>query len=410
MNLELFIAKRLALGDKKSFSRFIIRIAIVAISLSVAVMIISSCMVSGFSKEIKERIFGFWGEIHITNFENSESFESTPIKKGQVLIEKIKLSNDVKNIAPFIIKAGILKTENEMDGIVLKGVDVSYDWKTIQAFIKDGNGIKYKSDSTSSKEIMISQSTAKKLNLKVGDKVIVYFIQKELSAPIGRKLKVSGIFQTGLEEYDQQYALVDIQLLRQLNQWQTDEVAGYEVRLHDMKKMDAFKDSIYYKYIDQKVNAQTMRDINRNIFEWLDLTRVSGYMILAFAFLIAVLNMVTALIILIIDRTNMIGILKSIGASNKSITKVFVYNAAYIILNGLFWGNVMGLGICILQQHFGFIKMNQENYYLSEAPVYFNLLSILLINVGTLLICTFIMLLPTRLISKISPIKAIRFE
>ncbi|MEZ5055049.1 MAG: ABC transporter permease [Chitinophagales bacterium] len=410
MNLELFIAKRLALGDKKSFSRFIIRIAIVAISLSVAVMIISSCMVSGFSKEIKERIFGFWGEIHITNFENSESFESTPIKKGQVLIEKIKLSNDVKNIAPFIIKAGILKTENEMDGIVLKGVDVSYDWKTIQAFIKDGNGIKYKSDSTSSKEILISQSTAKKLNLKVGDKVIVYFIQKELSAPIGRKLKVSGIFQTGLEEYDQQYALVDIQLLRQLNQWQTDEVAGYEVRLHDMKKMDAFKDSIYYKYIDQKVNAQTMRDINRNIFEWLDLTRVSGYMILAFAFLIAVLNMVTALIILIIDRTNMIGILKSLGASNKSITKVFVYNAAYIILNGLFWGNVMGLGICILQQHFGFIKMNQENYYLSEAPVYFNLLSILLINVGTLLICTFIMLLPTRLISKISPIKAIRFE
>ncbi len=410
MNLELFIAKRLALGDKKSFSRFIIRIAIVAISLSVAVMIISSCMVSGFSKEIKERIFGFWGEIHITNFENSESFESTPIKKGQVLIEKIKLSNDVKNIAPFIIKAGILKTENEMDGIVLKGVDVSYDWKTIQDFIKDGNGIKYKSDSTSSKEILISQSTAKKLNLKVGDKVIVYFIQKELSAPIGRKLKVSGIFQTGLEEYDQQYALVDIQLLRQLNQWQTDEVAGYEVRLHDMRKMDAFKDSIYYKYIDQKVNAQTMRDINRNIFEWLDLTRVSGYMILAFAFLIAVLNMVTALIILIIDRTNMIGILKSIGASNKSITKVFVYNAAYIILNGLFWGNVMGLGICILQQHFGFIKMNQENYYLSEAPVYFNLLSILLINVGTLLICTFIMLLPTRLISKISPIKAIRFE
>lgn len=410
MNLELFIAKRLALGDKKSFSRFIIRIAIVAISLSVAVMIISSCMVSGFSKEIKERIFGFWGEIHITNFENSESFESTPIKKGQVLIDKIMQSKDVKNIAPFIIKAGILKTENDIDGIVLKGVDASYDWKTIQAFIKNGNVITYKTDSTSSKEILISQSTSKKLNLKVGDKVIVYFIQKELSAPIGRKLVVSGIFQTGLEEYDQQYALVDMQLLRQLNQWQADEVAGYEVRLYDMKKMDAFKDSIYYKYIDQKVNAQTMRDINRNIFEWLDLTRVSGYMILAFAFLIAVLNMVTALIILIIDRTNMIGILKSIGASNKSITKVFVYNAAYIIMNGLFWGNVIGLGVCILQHYFGFIKMNQENYYLSEAPVYFNLLSILLINLGTLVICTLIMLLPTRLISKISPIKAIRFE
>ncbi len=409
VNTELFIAKRLALGDKKSFSRFIIRIAIIAIALSVSVMIVSTCMVSGFSKEIKERIFGFWGEVHITNFENSDSYETTPIKKEQVQVNKLRLANDVRNIAPFIVKAGILKTKTEIEGIALKGVDKEYDWKMIQTYVKEGNILSFK-DSTASKDILISQSTSKRLNLKVGDNVLAYFIRKDLESPLGRKLKVCGIFHTGLAEYDKQYALVDIQLLRELNQWQEDEVAGYEVRLKDMDKMDAFKDSVYFKYIDQKVNAQTMKDINPNIFDWLEFTRLTGYLVLAFAFLIAVLNMITALIILIIDRTGMIGILKSIGASNKCISKIFIYNAAYIILNGLFWGNVLGLGICLMQHFTGFIKLNEENYYLSEAPVYFNLWSILLINIGTLMVCTLILLLPTRLVSRITPMKAIRFK
>lgn len=409
MNLELFIAKRLALGDKKSFSRFIIRIAMVAITLSVAVMIVSTCMVSGFSKEIKERIFGFWGEIHITNFDNNESFETTPIKKEQVFLDKIRKANDVRNVAPFIIKAGILKTKSEIEGIALKGVDKDYDWKTIQTYLKEGNILSFK-DTIASKDILISKSTAKRLNLKVGDNVIAYFIRKDLVAPLGRKLKVCGIFHTGLEEYDKQYALVDIQLLRELNQWKANEVAGYEVRLKNMDRMDAFKDSIYYKYVDQSVNAQTMKEINRNIFEWLDLQKINEYLILGFMVLVAMLNMITALIILILDRTNMIGILKSLGANNKSITKVFIYNAAYIILNGLFWGNILGLGICLMQHYTGFIKLNEENYYLSVAPVYFNIWAIVLINIGTLLICTVILLLPTRLISRISPMKAIRFE
>ncbi len=409
MNLELFIAKRLALGDKKSFSRFIIRIAMVAIALSVAVMIVSTCMVSGFSKEIKERIFGFWGEIHITNFDNNESFETTPIKKEQVFLDKIRKANDVRNVAPFIIKAGILKTKSEIEGIALKGVDKDYDWKTIQTYLKEGSILSFK-DTIASKDILISKSTAKRLNLKVGDNVIAYFIRKDLVAPLGRKLKVCGIFHTGLEEYDKQYALVDIQLLRELNQWKANEVAGYEVRLKNMDRMDAFKDSIYYKYVDQSVNAQTMKEINRNIFEWLDLQKINEYLILGFMVLVAMLNMITALIILILDRTNMIGILKSLGANNKSITKVFIYNAAYIILNGLFWGNILGLGICLIQHYTGFIKLNEENYYLSVAPVYFNIWAIVLINIGTLLICTVILLLPTRLISRISPMKAIRFE
>ena len=409
MNLELFIAKRLALGDKKSFSRFIIRIAVIAIALSVSVMIVSTCMVSGFSKEIKNRIFGFWGEIHIVSYDNTESFETLPIKKEQIQIEKLKQSKEVRNVAPFIIKAGILKTKTDIEGIVLKGVNKEYDWKTIDNYLKDGTNLTLK-DSIASKEIMVSKSTANRLNLKVGDNIIAYFIRSDLAAPIGRKLKVVGIFHTGLEEYDKQYALVDIRLLRELNQWQENEVSGYEVRLTNMDNMDAFKDSIYYKYIDQKANAQTMKDINRNIFEWLDLQKVNEYLILGFMILVAMLNMVTALIILILDRTNMIGILKSLGTSNKSITKIFIYNAAYIVMNGLFWGNLLGIGICALQYYTGFIKLNEENYYLRVAPVDFNVWSILLINMGTLLICTVILLLPTRLISRISPMKAIRFQ
>ncbi|HMW12540.1 MAG: ABC transporter permease [Chitinophagales bacterium] len=409
INTELFIAKRLALGDKNSFSRFIIRIAVVAIALSVTVMIVSTCMVSGFSKEIKERIFGFWGQVHITNFANNESLETMPIKKEQVLVDKIRNAKDVKNIAPFITKAGILKTKTDIEGIALKGINKEYDWKTIQSYIKQGNIIAY-NDSSASKDILISQSTAKRLHLQVGDKVIAYFIRKELAAPIGRKLQVCGIFHTGLEEYDKQYALVDMELLRTLNQWQANEVAGYEIRLHDMNKMDAFKDSVYYKYVDQSVNAQTMKDINRNIFEWLDLQKVNEYLIVGFMVIVAMLNMITALIILILDRTNMIGILKALGANSKSITNIFLYNASYIILNGLFWGNLFGIGLCLLQRFTGFIKLNEENYYLSVAPVDFNIIAILLINAGTLVICTLVLLLPTQLINKISPIKAIRFE
>jgi lipoprotein-releasing system permease protein len=409
VNFPLFVSKRLALGDKKSFSRFIIAIAIAAIALSVAVMIVSTCMVTGFSKEIKERIFGFWGEIHITGFDNNESLESTPIKKEQVLLDPLRKSKEVRNVAPFIVKAGILKTKTEIEGIALKGVDASYDWKTIDGYLTGGR-LPNVGDSVASKDILLSRSTARKLRLKPGDNVIAYFIRSDLSSPLGRRLHVSGIYHTGLEEYDKQFALVDIRVLRELNQWHEDEVAGYEVRLKDMNKMDAFKDSVYMKYVDQTVNAQTMKDINRNIFEWLDLQTVNEYLILGFMILVAVLNMITALIILILDRTNMIGILKSMGAGNSVISKIFIYNAAYIILNGLFWGNLIGLGICLLQHYTGFIQLNEENYYLSVAPVYFNVAGIVLINVGTLVICTCILLLPVKLISRITPVRAIRFK
>ncbi len=400
----------MALGDKSSFSRFIIRIAIIAISLSVAVMIISACMVTGFSKEIKKRIFGFWGEVHIENFEVSNAYETLPVNTSQLQLKKLKQNAAIKNIAPYIIKPTILKTKKEIEGIILKGVDSSYDWKSIMPFIRQGRVIHYVKDTAAVKEILVSQTTADKLNIKLGDKVIAYFIKKEQSNTIGRKLEVVGIYHTGLDEYDKDFALVDMRLLQELNQWKQGDAAGYEVRLWDMNRMNELKDSIYYKYIGQELKAVTMREENLNIFEWLDLQRVNEYLILGLMIIIAVLNMITALIILILDRTKMIGILKALGADNSSISTLFIYNALYIIVYGLLWGNIIGLGFCVIQHYTGIIKLNEANYYLSVAPIYFNIPFILAVNVGTVVICMLILLVPVQLISNISPLKSIRFE
>jgi len=362
------------------------------------------------SKEIKKRIFGFWGEVHIENFEVSNAYETLPVNTSQLQLKKLKQNTAIKNIAPYIIKPTILKTKKDIEGIILKGVDSSYDWKSIMPFIRQGRVIHYVKDTAAVKEILVSQTTADKLNIKLGDKVIAYFIKKEQSNTIGRKLEVVGIYHTGLDEYDKDFALVDMRLLQELNQWKQGDAAGYEVRLWDMNRMNELKDSIYYKYIGQELKAVTMREENLNIFEWLDLQRVNEYLILGLMIIIAVLNMITALIILILDRTKMIGILKALGADNSSISTLFIYNALYIIVYGLLWGNIIGLGFCVIQHYTGIIKLNEANYYLSEAPIYFNIPFILAVNVGTVVICMLILLVPVQLISNISPLKSIRFE
>ncbi len=409
MNLEHFISKRLSWQDKGSFSRFIIRIAVIAIALSVSVMIITTCMINGFTHEVKEKVFGFWGEIHIHNQDNNNSFEEIPIDNNQKYVEAIKKLRQVKNVSPFITKAGILKTKTDIDGIVLKGVDKNYDWNFIQQYLVSGKILSF-NDSGFSKQILISQSKAKKLHLKTGDKVIAYFIRKDSPVPLGRKLEISGIYNTGLEEYDSKFGIVDLEMLRQINQWGPMQIGGWEVRLHNVDDMDTVNNKIYYSIIDNTLYSETIHDIYPNIFEWLNLQQVNEYVILIIMIVVAVLNMVTALIILILDRTQMIGILKALGAENGSIRQIFIYKMTYIVANGLFWGNLLGCTLCLLQKQFSFIHLNEENYLLSVAPIHFNVFYILAINAGTLLICSLVMLLPAALISRISPIKAIRFE
>jgi lipoprotein-releasing system permease protein len=409
LNFEFFIAKRIAFGEKKSFSNFIIRIAIVAIALSLAIMISAVCMVGGFTKEIKEKIFGFWGEIHIHKLENSNSFEANAININEINVAKIKKLDAVKYVSPYITKAGIIKTKTEIEGVVVKGIDKNFDWNFVQNYIVEGLKIQF-TDTGFSKNILISKVQANKLNLKVGDKIILYFLKKETPQPIGRKVEISGIYKTGLYEYDEKFILCDLALLQQINHWQKSEITGLEIRLHDIDKMDKIKDKIYYSIIDNTKYAETIKEIYPNIFEWLNLQKTNEYIVMMIMAIVAILNMISALIILILDRTQMVGILKALGASTAKIERIFVFQATYIVFYGILIGNAIAFLICLIQKYTGIIKLNEENYYLSEVPVYFDIPMILLINISTFIICYLVLYLPSKIIGKITPIKAIRFE
>ena len=372
-------------------------------------MICSICMVGGFTREIKEKIFGFWGEIHIHNLDNKSSFEAEPIDVSTININKIKSLSEVKIVSPYITKAGILKSKTEIEGIAVKGIDQHTDWTFINDYIIDGKAINY-TDTAFSKDVLISKVLANKLNLKVDDNIIVYFLKKQTTQPIGRKVHISGIYKTGLYEYDEKFVLCDLRLLQQINMWQPNEVTGLEVRLKDMGKMDAIKDKIYYTIIDNTKYAETIKEVYPSIFEWLNLQKTNEYIILLIMAVVALLNMVSALIILILDRTQMIGILKALGASTRKIEKIFIYQASYIIFYGLILGNSLAMILCLIQRYTGIIKLNEENYYLSEVPVYFDIPKILIVNILTFVICFLVLYIPSRIIGKISPIKAIRFD
>lgn len=409
LNVEFYIAKRIAQGKNQSFSRFIIRIAIIAIALSVAIMICSVCMVGGFTKEIKEKIFGFWGEIHIHSLDNQNSFEANAININSVNIEKIKKIDAVRYVSPYITKAGIVKSKTDIEGAVIKGVNADFDWNFIKQYIVDGNTIKY-NDSSFSKDVLVSKVMADKLNLKVDDKIIIYFLKKESPQPIGRKVNIAGIYKTGLYEYDEKFILSDLRLLQQINNWTENDISGLEVRLNDMNQMNVVKDEIYYTILDNTKYAETIREVYPSIFEWLDLQKTNEMIILIIMSVVAILNMISALIILILDRTQMIGILKALGTRVRSIEKIFIYQATYIVFYGLLFGNLIAIVICLIQKYTKVIKLNEENYYLSHVPVYFDIPMILLINVLTFIICYLVLYIPSKIIGKISPIKAIRFD
>jgi len=406
MNFALFISRRLAFNSKQSFSRFIIRVAMIAVALSVAVMIVAGAIVSGFQKEISEKVFGFWGHIVIRSYEENTSYGEEPIKSAQPFYPSLEKVNGVRHIQVFATKAGIIKTQNEIEGIVLRGIGNDFDWSFLQQYIVAGKKITA-GDSSSQKQIIFSQTTADRLNLKVGDDVLVYFVQEPMRY---RKLKITGIYKTGLDEYDRMYALVDIGLIQRLNDWQPGEVGGFEVFINNVDDLNAMGNLINENYVGEKLQARTLREINPNLFDWLDLQNMNERVIIILMILVAVINMTTVLLILILERTNMIGILKSLGGSNWMIRKIFLYHAAYITGLGLLLGNFLGIGISLAQKYFHIIHLDEQSYYVSVAPVLINPLYVILINAGTLLVCLITLILPSYLVSRISPVKAIRFE
>ncbi len=378
----------------------------IAVSLSVAIMIVAGSIVSGFQKEISEKVFGFWGHIIIRSYEENTSYGEEPISSLQSFYPSLEKEDGVRHIQVFATKAGIIKTENEIEGIVLRGIGKDFDWSFLQKYLVKGTKISA-GDSASQKQIIISQTTADRLKLMVGDEVVVYFVQDPMRY---RKLTIAGIYKTGLDEYDRMYALVDIGLIRRLNGWKMNEVGGFEVYISNVNDLDKMGYLINQNFVGQKLEARTMRDINPNLFDWLNLQNVNEQVIIILMILVAVINMTTVLLILILERTNMIGILKSLGASDWMIRKIFLYHAAYITGLGLLLGNFLGIGLALAQKYLHIIRLDEQSYYVSVAPVMLDPVYIILINAGTLIVCLITLIIPSYLVSRISPVKAIRFE
>ncbi|MFQ5445844.1 MAG: ABC transporter permease [Saprospiraceae bacterium] len=433
MNLEIFIAKRVASAKGQSFSGLIIRIAVVAIALSLAVMIVASAVITGFKHEIGEKIFGFWGHIHITSTQiNRTTGEAIPISINQPYypaLEEIDpvpyienasvlgfelpkevehmTKGGVRHIQAFALKPGIIKTKKEIEGIILKGIGKDFDTTFFQKYLIGGGRLSLP-DSAAGEGIILSQQTAKRLELGVGDKFIFHFVRR--GQALRRRFTVEGLYRTGLEEYDLKFALIDIRKVQEMLGWHPDQVGGFEVFIDDLRDLDVLTDYIYLEKIPADQYCENIREKFPAIFEWLALQDINEVVILVLMLVVGLINMITALMILILERTNMIGTLKALGQSNWSIRKIFLYHAANIILMGLFWGNLAGLAFCYLQEHYGLVKLSEENYYLSVAPVEVNFFTILALNAGTLLITLLFLVIPSWLVTRISPVKAIRFK
>ncbi len=408
LSFVTFLAKRLMGSGKTEFSRPAINIAVISVALSVAVMIISIAIVKGFQKEIRDKVIGFNGDIQITRFDNNVSYELQPLDSKQSFITGLKKTEGVKNVQAYATKAGIIKTDQQIEGVVLKGVGSDYNWDFFRSKLVSGRLPEFQ-DTIPSEEVLISKETAHRLKIKLSDPLRMYFINEGENAPRGRKFKVAGIYETGFGELDVLYVFCDIAQIRKLNNWAPAQVGGFEVLLNDYNNLDKMA-PIVYNSVGYNLNSQSVKDLYPQIFEWLQLLDGNVIIILILMVLVAAVSMISALLILVLERTTMIGILKALGSGNHEIQQFFLLLAGYILIQGLFWGNLTGIGLLLLQKYTGLITLPQESYYVSVVPVYFNAWYIAALNMGTLLVCLFILVLPTIVISRISPVKAIRFD
>lgn len=410
LNVANFIAKRIAFNQQKSFSRFIIRLSAGATVISVMVMILTIAFAGGFQKTISQKIFSFWGHVRVHNYEAQRVAiaEETPIFRSDSILQLKQQDPRIKTIQAYATRNAILKTNETIEGALFKGVDGDYDFHNLDEFLVEGRWISYP-DSSYSDEINLSASMASKLQLQLNDKILIYFIQPEGRAPRPRKLTVAGIYKTGIEEYDRMIALCDLRLIQRLNDWSPEQIGGYEIFLHDYQQMDAVSETIFYQ-IPITYKSSSITEIYPNIFDWLALQDKTIIIVLIIMMAIALLNLITCLLILVLERTRMVGLLKAIGAPNLTIQKVFLFHGMIILLGGLIFGNLLGLGIAWLQQKFGFITLPEDAYYISKAAVYIEWWQILAVNLGTILVCFLVLLLPTIIVRKINPVRAIRFR
>jgi lipoprotein-releasing system permease protein len=414
MNTERFIARRLMQGksSNSNYSRPIVKIAVWGISIGLIVMILAVAVLTGFKQEISNKVIGFGSHLQVRNFDNNISYETIPITENQDWLEDAQAIPNVHSIQKYITKAGIIQTEDYIQGVVMKGIDDDFSWKFLNDYLVEGDTLTIV-DSVNSNNIVISANIADKLNLKLGDKVKMFFIQEP---PRMRRFTIHGIYDTQLEEMDKIFVFCDIKHLRKLNNWEDDQVSGFEVQINDIEHLQdvdlALTRLVGAKYSpDNSVLAvDNVFDQYPQIFDWLSLQDKNMWVILILMLIVAGFNMISGLLIIILERANMIGIMKSIGANNISIQKVFLYHAAFLIGRGLLWGNIIGIGLCLLQQQFGIIQLDPSSYYVATVPVNLSFIPILLLNLGTILITVLMLILPSMLVTRISPAEAIRFD
>jgi len=411
LNLEYFIAKRLitARDHKSSISAPIIKIAIAAIAIGMIMMIISVATGIGLQQKIRQKVAAFNGHIIITNYdENQSQLSLTPISTHQDFYPKFKNVDGINHVQAVATKSGIIRTETAFEGIIFKGVGKEYRWNNLQEYLVSGKLPNLNNQLND--EVLISEYLANRLNLKVGDKFNTFFMKEDTNQkPNLRVFKITGIFNSGFQEFDSTYIIGDIRHIQRINKWESDQVGAFEFFVDDFNAIQEKGQEVYEK-TGSTLDTQTIVEKYYYIFEWLKLFDFNIIVILVIMIAVATINMVVALLVLILERTQMIGILKSIGANNWAVRKIFLYNAFYLISKGLFWGNLIGVGMLLIQENFGVVKLNPENYYVNEAPVFIDLGYIFLLNIGTILICLLILLIPSYIITKISPIKAIRFD
>ncbi len=414
MNTELFIVRRL-IGSRKegrSFSRSIVGIAMFGIALSLAVMIVAVAIVTGFKKEISNKVTGFGAHIQILNMDSNLSYETAPVPSGLESVKRIREIEGIKNVQPFAIKAGIIKTGEEIHGAVLKGIDKSYDWSFIEEHLSEGE-LFHVNDTVRTNNVVLSGSTALLLNLGVGDRFTMYFIQ---DPPRARTFTISGIYNTSLEQFDMLYIFADIKQVQRLNNWDMGEVSGYEVLIEKMDNLPEMawlvREQVGIDFLEDgsRLRVETIEQKNAQIFDWLKLQDMNVIVLVILMVVVAGFNMISGLLILILERTNMIGILKALGTNNVSVRKIFMYQSAYLTLVGLFWGNLFGLGICLAQKYLNLMPLDPSSYYLDTVPINLNLLHLLMLNLGTMVITFLFLLIPSMIIARISPEKSIRFN
>ena len=413
MNFEFFIAKRLYFDKStgKKISKPIVKIAQIGIILGISIMLISVSVAIGFKSEIKKKTVGFGSHIQIINYDSNNSYETIPINKDQQLVNKITKIPNVRHVQSYATKTAVFKTKENVNGIVLKGIDIDFNWEFFKQNIVEGDIFTIEKDKRS-KNILISKKTASLLDLTVGDTILTYFIQKPIRF---RKFAISGIYETGMEELDRIFAIVDIKQIRKLNRWDNNQISGYEISINDFDKLDEIKqdiqDVVGYDYTKQAglLKIETIKEKFPMLFDWISLFDANVWIILILITIVAGFNMVSGLLVIILENTRMIGVLKALGSNNSSIRKTFLIYSVMIIGRGVFWGNIIGLSLILIQQYFGVFTLDPQSYYVSVVPAYFTPLYFIYLNLGVIFVTVLMLIVPSFIISKITPVKAIKF-